>query len=76
MEFILKGEEKELKIKLSLRKQGEEVILIATDYNGRNWSIMAFKEGRFEKFDDIPDDIGIAINREGTMIEEGACNTN
>jgi len=75
MEFILRGEEKELKIKLSLRKQGEVVILVATDYRGYSWSIMVFKEGRFEKFDNIPDDIGIAINKEGEMIEEGACNT-
>ena len=71
MKFTIKEKKGiEVEVELSLEMRGKIITLIATDYNGDNWVVMHFADGRFERIKNISGDIGIKVDNIGRIIEE------
>lgn len=65
-----KTNKKEKEIKLYLKKRGEkEIILKALDSKGRDWDLMFFEDGKFQRAPFILSDSGIEIDDLGRIIE-------
>ena len=63
---------KEKIVKLSLEKIGKKdnIVLTATDGKGINFILMAFKDGKFRRIADVPNDIGIEVDGLDRIVED------
>ncbi len=72
MKFIRDGDTKEdivsLRLVTDLNYDGE-VLLVATGSDGLNWTVMVFKNGRYELIEYVADYIGIDVGLKGKMKE-------
>ena len=73
MKFIIKREKEckeDKEVELFLMEDGDEIDLMVKDKNGDKYWIMTFRDGKFYRNENIPDDIGIEVDKDGCIKEE------
>ncbi len=74
MKFVVeekdKAEEKKLALRLvnDLNRDGT-VILVATDNDGKQWTLMVLENGRYGLIGHIPDNFGIDVDLHGRIMK-------